>query len=186
MATSSFCYRILFLEDDIVVSELGRQILQAEGYEVIVAEDGFEGLDALKRSLPHIIISDLRMPNMNGFEFLSIVRRRFPTIPVIAISADFTGLTVPQSVLADAFFPKGHYKPAELFDKITDLIQELPTRPRLELANRLAADNLRTAITQQRVEFNRLFDLAESAESDIKLLNRQMRANLNEVTRLEA
>jgi CheY-like chemotaxis protein len=131
MSTSSFPYRILFVEDEESLRQVGCVLLQSKGYEVLAAEDGFEGLKALKRSLPDIIISDLRMPNMNGFEFLSVVRRRFPTIPVIVISGEFTGLSVPESVLADAFFPKGSYKPDQLFLKIADLIHELPTRPRL-------------------------------------------------------
>jgi len=58
------------------------------------------------------------------------VRRRFPAIPVIVISGEFSGLSVPESVLADAFFAKGQYKPQELFTRILDLLQELPTRPR--------------------------------------------------------
>ncbi len=129
--TSSFKYRILLVEDDASLREIGKLLLTAQGYEVLGAEDGFEGLFALKQSLPDIIISDLRMPNMNGFEFLSVVRRRFPTIPVIAISGEFSGLSVPESVLADAFFSKGQYHPPELFAKIVDLLEELPTRPRL-------------------------------------------------------
>ena len=113
-------------------------MLEAKGYEVHCAEDGFEGLAALKESLPDIIISDLRMPNMNGFEFLSVVRRRFPTIPVMVISGEFSGLSVPESVLADAFFPKGGYKPEELFEKIGDLVHELPTRPKTGKSNKAA------------------------------------------------
>ncbi len=131
MSTNSFSYRILFVEDEKSLRDVGAMLLQSKGYEVICAEDGFEGLIALKRSLPDLIISDLRMPNMNGFEFLSVVRRRFPVIPVIVVSGEFTGLSVPESVLADAFFPKGNYKPEQLFNKIADLIQDLPTRPRL-------------------------------------------------------
>jgi len=85
---------------------MGKTLLETQGYEVLCAGDGFEGLAALKQSLPDIIISDLRMPNMSGFEFLSVVRRRFPVIPVIVISGEFSGLSVPETVLADAFFPK--------------------------------------------------------------------------------
>jgi DNA-binding NtrC family response regulator len=113
-------------------------LLVAQGYEVRVAEDGFAGLAALKQSLPDIIISDLQMPNMNGFEFLSVVRRRFPTIPVIAISGEFSGVSVPESVLADAFFPKGGYNPKQLFEKIIDLVHELPTRPKAGKPNQAA------------------------------------------------
>jgi CheY-like chemotaxis protein len=111
--------------------QVGQLLLQAQGYEVLCAEDGFEGLASLKQSLPDIIISDLRMPNMNGFEFLSVVRRRFSTIPVIVVSGEFSGLSAPETVLADAFFKKGDYKPNELFMKIIDLLRELPTRPRV-------------------------------------------------------
>jgi CheY-like chemotaxis protein len=127
---SSFPYRILIVEDDPRLREVGKLVLETQGYEVHVAGDGFEALLALKRSLPDIIISDLSMPNMNGFELLSVVRRRFPTIPVIVISGEFSVLTVPESVLADAFFPKGQYRPEALFQKILELIRELPSRPR--------------------------------------------------------
>ena len=131
MPSRSFRYRILIVDDEPSLRNLGKMLLEAQGYEVLCAEDGFEGLAALKRSMPDIIISDLRMPNMNGFEFLSVVRRRFPSIPVIVISGEFSGVSVPESVLADAFFPKGGFRPEELFEKIIDLLHELPTRPRL-------------------------------------------------------
>ncbi len=138
MAACPFPYRILIVEDEPSLRELGRMLLVAQGYEVRGAEDGFEGLAALKQSLPDIIISDLQMPNMNGFEFLSVVRRRFPTIPVIAVSGEFSGLSVPESVLADAFFPKGGYAPKQLFEKIIDLLHELPTRPKIGRPNQAA------------------------------------------------
>jgi CheY-like chemotaxis protein len=134
----AFRYRILIVEDDPTLREVGKLLLAAQGYEVQCAEDGFEGLSALKQSLPDIIISDLRMPNMNGFEFLSVVRRRFPIIPVIAISGEFSGLSIPESVLADAFFCKGEYQPAQLFEKIAALLEELPTRPRVGKPNKAA------------------------------------------------
>jgi hypothetical protein len=70
------------------------------------------------------------MPNMSGFEFLSVVRRRFPNIPVVVISGEYSSGPVPANVLADAFFSKGGYQAKELFQKILDLIHELPTRPR--------------------------------------------------------
>jgi len=126
------------VEDDPAVRQTAQHLLEAIGYEVLTAEDGFEGLNALKRALPDVIISDLHMPNMSGFEFLSVVRRRFPSIPVIAISGEFTGLTVPESVLADAFFPKGNYRPEQLFEKIDEFLRELPTRPKVGKPNKAA------------------------------------------------
>jgi CheY-like chemotaxis protein len=127
---ASFNYRILVVDDDERIRALAHALLEAQGYSVLCAVDGFDGLSALKRSLPDVIISDLRMPNMNGFEFLSVVRKRFPHIAVIAISGEFSGVDVPESVLADAFFQKGQYSSEELFDKIIALLEEIPTRPR--------------------------------------------------------
>jgi CheY-like chemotaxis protein len=126
----TFRYRVLIVDDEANLRSLGKSILESQGYEVHCAEDGFEGLAALKRALPDMIISDLQMPNMNGFEFLSVVRQRFPTVPVIVISGEFSGVSVPESVLADAFFPKGSYQPAALFEKISELLTDLPNRLR--------------------------------------------------------
>lgn len=127
----TFKYRILFVDDDESIRAMAHMLLEAQGYKVLTASDGFEGLAALKQSLPDVIISDLRMPNMNGFEFLSVVRKRFPHIPAIAISGEFSGMDVPESVLADAFFEKGQYSPNELFQKIIGLLEEVPARPRV-------------------------------------------------------
>lgn len=113
-------------------------LLASQGYEVITAGDGFEALLALKRSLPDIIISDLSMPNMSGFELLSVVRRRFPSVPVIVISGEFNAAAVPESVLTDAYFGKGQYTPQALFGKILELIHELPSRPRAGSPDRAA------------------------------------------------
>lgn len=138
MPGTPFCYRVLIVDDEPSLLFVGKSLLESQGYEVHTGGDGFEGLSALKQSLPDLIISDLRMPNMSGFEFLSVVRRRFPTIPVIVISGEFSGVTVPETVLADAFFPKGAYKPRELFSKICDLVHELPTRAKQGKADRAA------------------------------------------------
>jgi CheY-like chemotaxis protein len=129
---------VLIVDDEQRLRELGRRVLESQGYEVLCAEDGFEGLAALKKSLPDMIISDLQMPNMNGFEFLSVVRRRFPSIPVIVISGEFSGVLVPDTVLADAFFPKGGYTPPELFQKISALLNDLPKRSKAHNSTRAA------------------------------------------------
>ncbi len=124
---SGFNHRILVVDDEAAVRETAKTMLGTQGYEVIAAVDGFDGLVQLRRSLPDIIISDLSMPNMSGFEFLSVVRKRFPHIPVIAVSGAYNGGL--GGVIADAFFFKGEYKPDELFTKIRVLIEAGPIRP---------------------------------------------------------
>lgn len=73
-----FAYRVLFVDDEERVRQTGKAMLESQGYEVQVAEDGFDALNHLSQSLPDILITDLRLPNMSGFELLSVVRRRFP------------------------------------------------------------------------------------------------------------
>src|SRR6266513_4962087 len=102
----NFLYRLLFIDDEPLGRETFHRALSAEGYQVCVARDGFAALAQMRGALPDVIISDLKMPNMSGFEFLSIARRRFPQIPIIAVSGAFNAPIEPLGVLADAFFTK--------------------------------------------------------------------------------
>ncbi len=123
-----FNYRILVVDDEPSILEISSALLASKGYEVRTAADGFAALVELRRALPDILISDLKMPNMSGFELLSVVRRRFPHVPVIAISGEYNGIA-PEGLIADAFFSKGAYKPDQLFSKIADLLEQSPIRP---------------------------------------------------------
>jgi CheY-like chemotaxis protein len=99
------------------------ELLAAEGYEVSVANDGFDALLHLQDGLPHILLSDLNMPQMSGFELLSVVRRRFPEILVVASSGAYESSAVPDGVIADAFYAKGKESAAELLAIIAKLLQ---------------------------------------------------------------
>ena len=127
MADREFKYRILVVDDDPLIRETSALILIREGYEVRTSEDGFSALVQLRTALPDLIIADLRMPNMSGFELLSVVRRRFPQIPVIAISGEFDPVG-SNNLIADAFFQKGAYLPEQLFTRIAELLKASPIR----------------------------------------------------------
>lgn len=113
---------VLVVDDETVRTKVLAQILKVSGYEAGVAEDGFEALVRIDEHQPDLIISDLRMPHMSGFELLSIVRRRFPEIPVIATSGEYDPLVLPPCVVCDAFFKKGSYQPPELMAKVAELL----------------------------------------------------------------
>jgi CheY-like chemotaxis protein len=87
-----------------------------------VAEDGFIALRKIQQSMPDLVITDMRMPNMNGFELLSVIRTRFPELPTIAISGEFLAVHIEEGSLADAFFQKGNYSMPEFMGKIADLL----------------------------------------------------------------
>jgi CheY-like chemotaxis protein len=127
-ASAQFRYRVLVVDDEPSVREMARQVLESEGYEVLTANDGLGGLTALSKSLPDLIISDLNMPWMSGFEFLAIVRKRFPHIATIATSGDYITGENPSGVLADAFLQKGQYTIQELFQEIAGLLAASPIR----------------------------------------------------------
>jgi CheY-like chemotaxis protein len=116
-------HRVLVLDDDESIRELFTLLLRKEGYEVTAAENGFDGLLKLKKLVPDVIISDLNMPKMSGFEFLSVVRRRFPEISVIASSGAYGSRVVPTGVLADAFYAKGQDHPETLLHSVASLIR---------------------------------------------------------------
>lgn len=122
--------RVLVVDDDASIRKSMTMLLNASGYEISTAEDGFDALLQLRvPPPPDVIISDLNMPRMSGFEFLSVVRRRFPEIPVIAISGAYeSGEHVPGGVIADAFYPKGQHHPGKLLSTVADLIKTAAVR----------------------------------------------------------
>ena len=115
---------ILIVEDYASIRETMARLLTSAGYEVSKAEHGFSALLQLKRGVPDLILSDLNMPQMSGFEFLSVVRRRFPEVLVVAMSGAYgAGDAVPGGVIADAFYAKGQNKPEVLLTLIADLFK---------------------------------------------------------------
>lgn len=117
---------LLIVEDDVLIRQSLSFILGESGYKVRSAEDGFSALAKIKNEVPDLILSDLNMPGMSGFELLSVVRRRFPAIRVVAMSGAFSGDALPPGVAADAFFEKGS-GPAALLKLLKDTTQQPPS-----------------------------------------------------------
>jgi DNA-binding response OmpR family regulator len=79
--------RVLVVEDDVSIT-LGLRInLEAEGYVVLEAEDGERGLELARQDLPDIVILDVMLPKMNGFQVLQAIRGEGLTMPIIILSA---------------------------------------------------------------------------------------------------
>jgi len=119
--------RILVVEDDISVRLTIFQLLREQGYEVTTAADGFDALLHLQQEVPHLILSDLNMPQMSGFELLSVVRRRFPEILVVASSGAYDSSEIPNGVIADAFYAKAKESSSGLLEIIANLIRSGPS-----------------------------------------------------------
>lgn len=103
---------ILVVEDDASLRKSMGLVLTATGYRVRTAEDGFAALREIRCELPDILLSDLNMPGMTGFELLSVVRRRFPSVLVVAMSGTIADAFA--GIAADVFHQKGGNIPSLL------------------------------------------------------------------------
>ena len=119
--------RVLLVDDDPVVRKLISGYLVAAGYVVRTAVDGLDALGKLRTGLPDLIISDLNIPRMAGIKLLEVVRKRFPQIPVIVISA-VPADEMPEEVIADAYYRKNGFGFEQLLQTISDLTRKSPLR----------------------------------------------------------
>ena len=101
-------FNIILAEDDKVIRQAYSRILRQNGYEVIEASDGAQVLDLLDTTSADIIISDIMMPQIDGYELLSTLRECGYTIPVLMITAkdDFLDLQKGFRLGADDYMIK--------------------------------------------------------------------------------
>jgi CheY-like chemotaxis protein len=97
---------LLIVDDDPSIRAYLYERFAWMGHSVRTAEDGFYALHDMRASLPDILLSDLNMPRMSGFELLSVVRRRFPSIYVIAMSGANPCSDIRNGIAADGFYEK--------------------------------------------------------------------------------
>jgi len=79
--------RILVVEDDLSILTGLSMSLRFEGYDVIQAQDGRTGLQKVLDERPDLLVLDIMLPQMNGFEVLEELKRRANTVPVVVLSA---------------------------------------------------------------------------------------------------
>ncbi|MCU1286723.1 MAG: response regulator receiver protein [Acidobacteriales bacterium] len=126
--------KILIVDDNPGLRAVCSSLLASAGYLVTSAEDGFAGLLCLEKNIPDLILCDLHLPRMSGFEFLSVVRRRFPEVRVMAMSGAYVGDSNSGGILADAFYAKGQ-SPTTFLGTVQTLLQAFtPSRHTRELA----------------------------------------------------
>jgi PAS domain S-box-containing protein len=117
-------HRVLVVEDEEVVRGLVRQVLEGQGYEVLVAEDGQEALDLARESAIDVLLTDLTMPNVGGRELAERLRVTQPALKVVYMSG------YAEDGLAGALHPGTSFlgKPFT-FSELTQTVRELVAAP---------------------------------------------------------
>jgi chemosensory pili system protein ChpA (sensor histidine kinase/response regulator) len=80
---------ILVVDDSITVRRVTQRLLNREGFRVLTANDGLQALDAMRAEKPAVVVSDIEMPRMDGFELARNVRAdvRLADVPIIMITS---------------------------------------------------------------------------------------------------
>lgn len=120
--------RILIVNDSQTQLGIYKKTLEDAGYEVLSAENGREGLLRLRSEMPDLVIADLAMPVMDGFEMIKNIKSDEKTryIPVICISANYTDLASKLKVLVEIGAEEYFYSPEateELLAKVTVMLR---------------------------------------------------------------
>lgn len=127
-------FKVLIIDDERAIRNTLAEILQDEGYKVEVAENGEEGLEKFKKCPFDVVLCDIKMPKMDGIEFLEKSREINPDVPLIMISGHGTIETAVEAV------KKGAY----------DFISKPPDLNRLLITIRNATDKT-TLVSEAKV-----------------------------------
>ena len=114
--------KILIIEDEKLMIDLLQRKLSGEGYEISIAEDGEEGLAKMKEIKPNLVLLDIIMPKMGGFEVMEKINKdpELKKIPVIVISnsGQPVELDRAQKLGAKDWLIKTEFDPQEVVDKV--------------------------------------------------------------------
>jgi two-component system sensor histidine kinase and response regulator WspE len=118
--------RILVVDDSITVREVERNMLATRGYRVDVAVDGMDGWNAVRMDDYDLVISDVDMPRMNGFEFVRLIKQdeRLGRTPVMIVSYKDREEDRQRGLEAgaDYYLTKGSFHDETLIEAVVDLI----------------------------------------------------------------
>ncbi len=79
--------RVLLVEDEITLAMIIKDTLDAQGFEITTAADGLEGLKLFHESKPDVLVADVMMPKIDGFEMVRRIRKTDPITPVLFLTA---------------------------------------------------------------------------------------------------
>jgi DNA-binding NtrC family response regulator len=118
--------KILIIDDDEIVRDILSAMLTTAGHEIRLASDGTQGLQAFTEMTPDLVITDMLMPDKEGVETISDIRKLAAGLPIIAVSGgghigNLSFLLIAQKVGASRTFDKP-FSPDEMLDAVSELL----------------------------------------------------------------
>lgn len=115
---------ILLVEDDASVRELLKVLLEVEGYEIIEARDGLEGLEKAGDMHPDLMILDLMMPEIDGERVIGRLRSQPSTsnLPVIVVSGRYEALERCRDLIGPENVFAKPFEPVKLLDRVGSIV----------------------------------------------------------------
>jgi len=118
--------KVLIVEDDEFLVQMYATKLETQDYDVLTAGDGKEALKLMKKEKPHLILLDLNLPVMDGFQVLELIKKDAATrdIPVLVLTNYGQKEHIDRCLALGAkdYLIKAHFVPSEVVDKIKMLI----------------------------------------------------------------
>ncbi len=150
---------IVVMDDDAGTRMLVSQVLKKEGFEVLMAADGAIGLDLIRQHHPDLVVSDVQMPNMDGFQMLDALRNEadIATIPVILLTSlqDRSHMRQGMTIGADDYLTKP-FAPQELREAVSAQINKIV---RAEAMRAVVVDQaIVVALEEQRAKIGELYE----------------------------
>lgn len=118
--------KILLVDDEIEITEINKRYLEQSGYDIDIANDGKEALEKYKRNKYSLIITDIMMPNMDGYDFISEVQYLDAEQPFLFITAKTTepDKIYALSLGADDYIVKP-FSPRELVLRVRNILRRI-------------------------------------------------------------
>jgi two-component system chemotaxis sensor kinase CheA len=121
-----FAYKILVVDDSLNTREIEKDVLEAWGYRVTLAEDGVDGLQQARMGTFDAILTDVEMPNMDGFTLTSMLRQeeKYRDTPIVIITSREKEEDKRRGIQvgADAYIVKGEFDQTSLVDTLRSLL----------------------------------------------------------------
>jgi len=126
-------YKVMIIEDEKILVDILQKKLEKEGYDIYTAMDGKSGLEKIKEVKPDIILLDIIMPRLNGYEVLEVLKKEYgdkcPAVIIISNSGQPVEIDKAMRLGAKDYIVKAQFTPEEVVVKVKNLLGGTSVKP---------------------------------------------------------